>query len=1204
MDKPKVSVLCLAFNQIKFIKQALDGFVSQKTNFDFEVIINDDASTDGTADIIREYQSKYPDIIKPFFQKENQYSKGVRGLAVRFLLPRASGEYIAFCEGDDYFTDENKLQIQADFLDKNRDYSICFHPVRVVYENKESADSVFPEERDPSLFTLKRLIKANFIQTNSVMYRRCEYKNLPVDILPGDWYLHLYHAQYGKIGFIDRVMSVYRRHSGGIWWSAGNNRDDFFRKNGPMHLSMFLETLRIYGHDSGFRNIIMNNILDMAGAVLAVAYKDKWQGGSEAVKLVKNAASDYSAIGRAVISIDGRYSADGTECGSLAVAGAGDNIIKLAAESLKRLVETIWENRFNTGGKLLKEMENGKAIKLELDTDAAQKNGVEISEFCAAVSLAAGGIISGIKIMPDSSEIIKITAGGADVFKTVENIMKAGCVNKNGGQTGLRDLLKTNNCKACIAAESDYTLTLPAYGGHAAVEIPFKINLYMSRMIQKAVKEKLKDLTLISCSYNTPLVVEVMLRSFAAFHGEGPNNLILFENSTNEDTAKFLDENSVPYIRNAGGTHPKSVDEALKICRTKYALVVDSDIVFNRDIIPLFDAFQRNDGVIMGEVCGDRGGYFLHERIHPWFMFVNTEKINRSGISFFDWDRIVKSGSEGFYRNIPLQLNDGKSKYYDVGATFFEDIKKAGFNVLNYKADPAFFTHYEGMSWKKKSGIKGLVKSGIENMEKYALEAEKYSGIKLNRIFINGFESRISGAQKKQETPAGKSLSISVVVPVLKGTDTARQAVEKLALEMGKGDEVIVIAADNEGVLKMTREIRPKTGLKILCASKNANLAAMYNTGIDKAAGEIIIFTREDIICGGGFFERHRMGHSRHPGVNTALIGNIIPGSNNTGKTMNLYLNGGGIEQVDFGAIGPHEGIVGPGYFNSSNVSVKREFLDKHPVFDVFFGDTVTPAAELGRRLFDRGMELFYDPEIKVEWEHGLKPEEFAWIKYYEGRHYPYYLDKLHHVRNWADLQQPLYGDLIDRKELMNEKAAAAEKLIKSGNREKTGEYISSMLALVFLRGAKDAVAENLNGETVLFESGKWGTYKKGKNNAYVSLTSEYDPEREVKLILSAIPPGRDVVFIGAGMGRHIEEYQKTRGEVKTALYEPHDALFNYLSKKINMEGITRITGHSSLEDLKNRGYFPVILPSLKSTQGAYAGAYKIFQAEAAPVPG
>lgn len=131
---PLVSILCAAYNQEKYIAQTIEGFLMQKVNFPFEVIIHDDASTDKTAEIIRSYEEKYPDIIKGIYQTENKYSKKVP-IWDTFIYPKATGKYFAECEGDDYWTDPNKLQTQADFLESHGDYIAIGHNVRIVDDN-------------------------------------------------------------------------------------------------------------------------------------------------------------------------------------------------------------------------------------------------------------------------------------------------------------------------------------------------------------------------------------------------------------------------------------------------------------------------------------------------------------------------------------------------------------------------------------------------------------------------------------------------------------------------------------------------------------------------------------------------------------------------------------------------------------------------------------------------------------------------------------------------------------------------------------------------------------------------------------------------------------------------------------------------------------------------------------------------------------
>ena len=291
---PKVSILCLTYNHERFIVQTLESFIAQKTDFNFEVLINDDASTDGTAEIIREFQKKYPNIVKPIFQKENQYSKGVQRVLAKFLLPRAKGEYIAICDGDDFFTDEKKIQLQVDFMEKNPECSLCFHPVKVFFENNEEKDYIFPERENPNEFTTKDLLKENFIQTNSVMYRRQEYNNLPAtNFIPGDWYLHLYHAKLGEIGFIDKVMSVYRRHFGGVWWDAYNNPDEMLLKYGILNLVMYFELLKLYCNKPDYEEIILHHINNLIQRFVEMDEQNGTKFIEEAFSEFPSDGSDY-----------------------------------------------------------------------------------------------------------------------------------------------------------------------------------------------------------------------------------------------------------------------------------------------------------------------------------------------------------------------------------------------------------------------------------------------------------------------------------------------------------------------------------------------------------------------------------------------------------------------------------------------------------------------------------------------------------------------------------------------------------------------------------------------------------------------------------------------------------------------------------------------------------------------------------------------
>jgi glycosyltransferase involved in cell wall biosynthesis len=220
--EPKLSVLTPTYNHADFIGQCIESVLAQRVNFPLQHIIADDGSDDGTQDIILDYAAKYPHIV-PVFQKARSYGAG----NLRALFDMARTEYAAVCDGDDYFTDPEKLQTQVDFLDKHKDCGLCFHIVRVTYEDDPGRERLYPPvEGLPRgvrpFYYLSDLVKCNLIQTNSVMYRWRFKDGLPdwfrTDLMPGDWYWHLLHAETGKIGFINKVMSVYRRHRKGVYY--------------------------------------------------------------------------------------------------------------------------------------------------------------------------------------------------------------------------------------------------------------------------------------------------------------------------------------------------------------------------------------------------------------------------------------------------------------------------------------------------------------------------------------------------------------------------------------------------------------------------------------------------------------------------------------------------------------------------------------------------------------------------------------------------------------------------------------------------------------------------------------------------------------------------------------------------------------------------------------------------------------------------
>ena len=234
MDKNDclVSILCTAYNHEQYIRSALESFVSQKTGFAFEVLVNDDASSDGTAAIIREYEEKYPEIIRPFYQKENQFSKGIGYIYENIFYPHARGKYFAFCEGDDYWTDESKLQRQVDFLESHPDYSACVHNTTLHYCNGSRPDELLIPSRGDHEVLYENVIHGpiDAYHTSSLMARReiivqtPDFYRAATAYGFADYAWALLLRLKGGIWFIDRTMSVYRICSNQAAWSSGVDR--------------------------------------------------------------------------------------------------------------------------------------------------------------------------------------------------------------------------------------------------------------------------------------------------------------------------------------------------------------------------------------------------------------------------------------------------------------------------------------------------------------------------------------------------------------------------------------------------------------------------------------------------------------------------------------------------------------------------------------------------------------------------------------------------------------------------------------------------------------------------------------------------------------------------------------------------------------------------------------------------------------------
>lgn len=223
-DEVVVSICCITYNQAPYIRQCLEGFMMQQTDFPIEVLIHDDASTDGTTEIIKEYEAKYPDIIKPIYEEENQWVKGRRGSAV-FNFPRAKGKYIAMCEGDDYWTDSLKLQKQVDFLEANPEYSMACSDATILTSEGELDWCRYIVDTDVPIDDI--IVNGGlFIQTASYFYRRVimdKYPNCCINCHVGDYPLIIYAALNGKVRWFAEKQVAYR-FSMGNSWTATNAR--------------------------------------------------------------------------------------------------------------------------------------------------------------------------------------------------------------------------------------------------------------------------------------------------------------------------------------------------------------------------------------------------------------------------------------------------------------------------------------------------------------------------------------------------------------------------------------------------------------------------------------------------------------------------------------------------------------------------------------------------------------------------------------------------------------------------------------------------------------------------------------------------------------------------------------------------------------------------------------------------------------------
>lgn len=245
-DSLSVSICCITYNHEKYISEAIDGFLMQRTTFPFEIIIGEDCSTDDTLKIINAYKSKYPNLIRVLTNDINI------GMQKNFknTFSACNGTYIALCEGDDFWTDVNKLQKQVGFLEENSQFAICCHKSENYDANAQTVTGYFPETAQDLELTIFDLFDANIAHTCTFVYRNQNIR-IPLffeNLQMADWPLHMIHAGYGKIKVLSENMAIYRVHQSGVWSSTTaiqqldasivllNCMNDFFQKKYSVYL--------------------------------------------------------------------------------------------------------------------------------------------------------------------------------------------------------------------------------------------------------------------------------------------------------------------------------------------------------------------------------------------------------------------------------------------------------------------------------------------------------------------------------------------------------------------------------------------------------------------------------------------------------------------------------------------------------------------------------------------------------------------------------------------------------------------------------------------------------------------------------------------------------------------------------------------------------------------------------------------------------
>jgi len=242
-----VSINCVTYNHEYCLEEALDSFLMQETDFAFEILIHDDVSTDGTANIMRKYEQKYPKIVKPIYQTENQFSQNINPMSL--LYKKVQGKYMAFCDGDDFWTDTEKLSLQVQEMEKHPDVDLSFHPVYELINGKQG-DIVSQHANHNKIFHTQEVILrgGEFCPTGSLLFRSKLLLELPdwfKEMIPGDYPMQIAASVSGGVLYINKSMAIYRLGEVGAWSNLAKE-DDQKKKFGLDNLHSMLNRIDVY----------------------------------------------------------------------------------------------------------------------------------------------------------------------------------------------------------------------------------------------------------------------------------------------------------------------------------------------------------------------------------------------------------------------------------------------------------------------------------------------------------------------------------------------------------------------------------------------------------------------------------------------------------------------------------------------------------------------------------------------------------------------------------------------------------------------------------------------------------------------------------------------------------------------------------------------------------------------------------------------